>query len=133
MEDMMVEIRGKEYRVREMTLAEKRKIFSPVVDFFKNVIKDVKIKRTPQGGIDFVLPDEGIQISDIKIEEILYSFLDFMPDMLSMSIPDFKEWDTLSESETREPLEKAMQINDFGGFVINFISFMTAPIRLVRR
>lgn len=127
-----IELQGNKYEVKEMTLAQKAKLVQPIVSFIKDAVKDITIKKTVNGGIDFVLPEGGIKISDLKVEDILFALIDFMPNILSASVPDFKDWDSLSETETREPLIKVMEVNDFGGFVVNFISFVATPFRSLK-
>ena len=66
----------------------------------------------------------------IKSPSVRGAFFSMTGEILALSVPDFEDWDNLSESETREPLAEVMEINDFAGFVVNFISLAGKAIRL---
>lgn len=109
-----VSIRGTEYRLREMSLAEKIRVLGPLAE---GVAKNMS-----QDGDGFA--------SDVQFFVGASSAL---PEVLALSVPDFRDWDSLGESETREAIREAVAINDFFGFMRNFTESlgraMTSPGR----
>ena len=105
--DVKVKILGKEYQVKELSLAQKIKVF---------------------GSISFNFIDE-ISLAELNFDKIILNTLNILPELLVLSIPDFKDWDNLPESQSREALGKVMEVNDFKGFVVNFISSAAKIIR----
>ena len=127
-----VQIRGQEYSIRELSLAQKIKVLGHVSELINDVVKNIFIKKDGNGGIKIEIPD-NLSAADLNIERILMNSINALPEILALSVPDFKDWDNLSESDTREPLLLAMKINDFAGFAANFISLAGNAIRLQRR
>lgn len=113
-----VTIRGKEYKVREMSLAEKIKTLGPVAE---SIAKNV----------DFKAANEGMDEFEANIKMFL-CIGEVLPEILSMCVPDFKDWDDLSESETREPLRTVIEVNDFVGFIRNFTDILGRAMSLQR-
>ena len=126
--DVKVKISGKEYQVRELSLAQKIKIVGGISEFIRDIAKNAFFKKSNDGSISFNLIDE-ISLADLNIDKIILNALDILPELLVLSIPDFKDWDKLPESQTREALGKVMEVNDFKGFVVNFISSAAKIIR----
>lgn len=116
--DMKVTILGKEYRLRELSLAEKIRILGPIAEI---ILKSVAIKRPAGGGFELDIP-EKFSLSELNVDQMLMTSADALPEILKLSVPDFTDWDNLPESEGREPLLKVMEANDFMGFLLNFIS-----------
>ena len=127
-----VSIRGKEYPLREMSLAEKIRVIGPVAERINEALSAVSVKRREDGGIGFETP-ENLSLHDLKVDQIIMGSLAALPEILTLSVPGFKDWDELSESETREPLQEVITVNDFAGFVSNFISLGARVIRLQAR
>ncbi len=130
--NVTIAIQGKEYKVRELSLAQKIKVITPIADFIKELASNVLLKKDGKGGIKFDIPEE-ISVAELNIDKILMGSISILPEILKLSIPQFKDWDNLSESETREPLVKALEINDFTGFIANFISLAGRTIRLPKQ
>ena len=126
--DSSVTIQGKEYKVRELSLAQKIK----VVGFLGNLVKDLTrnafFRKDENGNIHFDWNDE-VSLAELNVDKIILSSLETLPELLKLSIPDFTDWDNLPESQTREILPVVMTVNDVKGFVINFFSLATAIIR----
>ena len=130
--EKFVTIRGKDYKLREMSLAEKIRVAGPIAEKLNEAIKAIGLKKTGKGGISLDIP-ERFSLGDLNIDHVLMGSIEALPEILRLSIPDFTEWDGLSESETREPLIAVMEINDFWGFVLNFISLAGRLIRSLKR
>jgi hypothetical protein len=131
-EKRTVTIRGQKYTLRELSLAQKIRVVGPVAEFINEIVRNVFIRKDSSGGIKIDIPDT-LSIADLKVDRVLMSSVEALPEILALSVPDFKEWDNLSETETRQPLAAVMEINDFAGFVVNFISLAGKAIRLPRR
>ena len=119
-------IRGEEHPLREMTLREKIRVVGPLGDLVNEALRAVGLKRS-DGGVRLEVP-EGMTLGDLGIGRLLMMSMDALPEILRLSVPSFDAWDELSESETREVLREAMELNDFGGFVRNFISLGTRAL-----
>ena len=128
-EKRTVKIRGQDYALREMSLAEKIRVVGPIGEFINEMVSHVFIRKDGSGGIKVEIPDT-LSVAELKVDKALMTSANALPEILALSVPDFKDWDNLSESETREPLATVMEINDFAGFVINFISLAGKAIRL---
>ena len=126
--DVKIEIHGKEYKVKELSLAQKIKIIGGIAEFIKDIAKNAFFKKADNGSISFNFIDE-ISLAELNIDKIILNTLNVLPELLALSIPDFKDWDNLPESESRQALIKVLEINDFKGFVINFISSAMKVIR----
>ena len=127
-----VYIKNKEYKLHELSLAQKIKVIEPVADFIKELAHNVFLKKDSKGGIKVDIPEE-ISLAELNIDKILMGSINILPEILKLSVPQFKDWDSLSETETREPLAKALEINDFTGFITNFISLAGRAIRLPKQ
>ncbi len=124
----IVSILGKEYVVRELTLAQKNKLLGHVGEFFKSLAGNVFFRKDNNGGIRFDWADE-VSLSELNVDKIILSSIDATSELLVLAIPDFKDWDNLPESASREALVKAAEIQDFKGYFLNFILVGTAIIR----
>ena len=127
-EKVVASIQGKEYQLRELSLSEKIKLFGSIGDFIKDIAKNAFFKKNDDGGISFSLIDE-ISLAELNIDKIILSAVNVLPELLTLAVPDFKDWDNLPESETRPVLFKVVEIQDFKGFFSNFISLATTVIR----
>ena len=126
--EVKVSIFGKEYEVQELSLAQKIKVLGGISEFIKNIAKNAFFKKADNGNITFNFIDE-ISLAELNIDKIIISTLEILPELLALSIPDFKDWDNLPESQSREALIKVLEVNDFKGFIANFISLATKIIR----
>jgi len=126
--NVTTKIFGAKYKVKELSLAQKIKIFGGVSEFIRDIAKNAFFKKDDKGNIFFNFIDE-VSLADLNVDKIILNALDILPELLALSIPDFKDWDNLPESETREALGKVLEVNDFKGFVANFISSATKIIR----
>ena len=115
--ERFVSIRGADYRLREMTLAEKIRVLGPMAE---SVAKNVDFKKA----------GEGDMASEVQL---FVSIGAALPEVLALSVPDFKDWEELGESETREAVRAVFEVNDFFGFTRNFTEClgraMTSPER----
>lgn len=120
---MNVTILGKEYLVRELSLAQKNKIMhdSGVDEILRNAFKHVFVKKNGKGSLSFDCDDE-IGLDSINADSLILSSIDALPELLALAIPDFKDWDNLPESESREALKAAVEVQDFKGYFANFFS-----------
>ena len=124
-----VTIQGKEYKLREMSLAEKIKILGVVGDFIKDITKHAFFKKVEGSSTPKFFYDDEIGFDTLNIDKIILYSVQALPEILKLSVPDFTDWDNLPESQSREILKSVLQINDFKGFIANFISLATALIR----
>ena len=122
-----VNIEGRDYNIRELSLAEKNKLIGGIGDFIKDIARNAFFKKNDDGGLSFNFIDE-ISLAELNIDKIILSAVDILPELLKLSVPDFKEWDNLPESETRAVLLKAVNVQDFKGYIANFFSLATAII-----
>ena len=127
-EYITVNIEGNDYNIRELSLAEKIKLIGGLEDFIKNIARNAFFRKNDDGGITFNLIDE-ISLADLNIDKIILDAVNILPELLKLSVPDFNEWDNLPESETRVVLLKAVEAQDFKGFIANFFSVGTTIIR----
>ena len=123
-----INIEGKDYNVRELSLAEKNKLLGGIGEFIRNIARNAFFKKNDDGGISFNFIDE-ISLADLNIDKIILSTLDILPALLKMAIPDFTEWENLPESESRSVLQKVVEVQDFKGYITNFFSLATVIIR----
>lgn len=123
-----VNIEGKDYNIRELSLAQKNKILGNIGELIKNIAQNAFFKKSDDGTISFNFVDE-ISLAELNIDKIILSAIDILPELLKLSIPDFTDWDNLPESESRSLVRKVLEINDFKGYIINFFSLATALIR----
>lgn len=127
-EKVCVNIQGKEYQLRELSLSEKIKLLGGIGDFIKDITKNAFFKKNDKGAISFNLIDE-ISLADLNVDKIILSAVNILPELLKLAVPDFTDWDNLPESESRAVLLKVVEIQDFKGFIVNFISLATTAIR----
>lgn len=129
-EKRTVTIRGQEYPLREMSLSEKIDVLGPIAEALNEAVKVIGLKRADAGsGFGIDVP-EKFSLADLQIETVLMRSALTLKGILEKSIPDFTDWDNLPESETREPLKAAVEVNDFLGFLLNFIHLGASAIRL---
>lgn len=126
--NVVVKILGKEYPVKELTLAQKNKLLSVVEEFIRDIAANAFFRKDNDGGIHFNFADE-VSLAELNIDRIILSSIDATPELLRLSIPDFKDWDNLPESASREALLTSIQTQDFKGYIGNFISAATNLIR----
>lgn len=126
--NVVVKILGKEYPVKELTLAQKNKLLSVVEEFIRDIAANAFFRKDNDGGIHFNFADE-VSLAELNIDRIILSSIDATPELLRLSIPDFKDWDNLPESASREALQISIQTQDFKGYIGNFISAATNLIR----
>ena len=127
-DEVKVKILGKEYKVHELSLAQKIKIVGSIGDFIKDIAKNAFFKKKDDGSIVFNFIDE-VSFADLNIDKIIISSIEALPELLKLSIPDFKDWDNLPESQSREAIIKVLEVNDFKGFITNFFSLGKLIIR----
>lgn len=127
-EKVVASIQGNEYTLRELSLAEKINLIGGLGDFIKDIAKNAFFKKSDDGGITFNFIDE-ISLAELNIDKIILGAVNILPELLKLSVPDFNDWDNLPESEARAVLLKAIELQDFKGFIISFFSLGTAIIR----
>lgn len=123
-----VNIEGKDYNIRELSLAQKNKILGNIGELIRNIAQNAFFKKSDDGTISFNFVDE-ISLAELNIDKIILSAIDILPELLKLSIPDFTDWDNLPESESRSLVRKVLEINDFKGYIANFFSLAIALIR----
>ena len=128
-EKRTVMVRGQEYPLREMSLSEKIKVLGPIAEALNDAVKVIGLKRSEGGGGFGIDVPEKFSLADLQIETVLMRSALTLQPILEKSIPDFTDWDSLPESETREPLKAAVEVNDFLGFLLNFIHLGAKAIR----
>ena len=132
-EKRTVTIRGQEYTIREMSLSEKIDVLGPIAEALNEAVKVIGLKRSEGGGGFGIDVPERFSLSDLQIEAVVIRSAKTLKAILEKSIPDFADWDNLPESQTREPLKAAVEINDFLGFLLNFINLGASAIRSLTR
>ena len=132
-EKRTVTIRGEEYTIREMSLSEKIDVLGPIAEALNEAVKVIGLKRSEGGGGFGLDVPERFSLSDLQIEAVVIRSAKTLKAILEKSIPDFKDWDNLPESQTREPLKVAVEVNDFLGFLLNFIHLGASAIRSLTR
>ena len=125
---IVVNILGKEYAVKELTLAQKNKLLGVVGGFLKDIAANAFFRKDDSGGLHFNFADE-VSLAELNIDRIILCSIDATPELLRLSIPDFKDWDNLPESASRDALLKSLEVQDFKGHLSNFISAGAAIIR----
>ena len=126
--NVIVNILGKEYTVKELTLAQKNKLLGTVGGFIRDIAGNAFFRKDDTGGLHFNFADE-VSLAELNIDRIILTSIDATPELLRLSIPDFKDWDNLPESASREALLVSIQTQDFKGYIANFISAATNLIR----
>lgn len=132
-EKRTVTIRGQEYPLREMSLSEKIDVLGPIAEALSEAVKVIGLKRSEGGGGFGIDVPERFSLSDLQIEAVVIRSAKTLKAILEKSIPDFTDWDNLPESQTREPLKAAVEVNDFLGFLLNFIHLGASAIRSLTR
>lgn len=123
-----VNIEGKDYNLRELSLSEKNKLIGGLGEFIKDLAKNAFFKKSDDGGISFNFIDE-ISLAELNIDKIILGAIDILPELLKLAVPDFTDWDNLPESESRAVILKAVEVQDFKGFIANFFSLGMAIFR----
>ena len=126
--NVVVSILGKEYAVKELSLAQKNKLLGVVGEFIRDIAGNAFFRKDDTGGLHFNFADE-VSLAELNIDKIILTSIDATPELLRLSIPDFKDWDNLPESASREALLVSIQTQDFKGYIGNFISAATNLIR----
>lgn len=132
-EKRTVTIRGQEYLLREMSLSEKIDVLGPIAEALSEAVKVIGLKRSEGGGGFGIDVPERFSLSDLQIEAVVIRSAKTLKAILEKSIPDFTDWGNLPESQTREPLKAAVEVNDFLGFLLNFIHLGASAIRSLTR
>lgn len=132
-EKRTVTIRGQEHLLREMSLSEKIDVLGPIAEALSEAVKVIGLKRSEGGGGFGIDVPERFSLSDLQIEAVVIRSAKTLKAILEKSIPDFTDWDNLPESQTREPLKAAVEVNDFLGFLLNFIHLGASAIRSLTR
>ena len=127
-EAVTVSILGKEYHVRELSLAQKNKLLGTISEFLRNIAAHSFFRKDDNKGLHFDYDDE-VSLADLNLDRIILSSIDVLPELLRLAIPDFKDWDNLPESAAREAVVEAVKVQDFTGYVTNFFSIGKAIIR----
>ena len=128
-EKRTVMIRRQEYPLREMSLSEKIEMLGPIAEALNEAVKVIGLKRSEGGGGFGIDVPEKFSLADLQIETVLMRSARTLKAILEKSIPHFTDWDNLPESQTREPLKAAVEVNDFLGFLLNFIHLGARAIR----
>ena len=126
---MNVTILGNEYPVRELSLAQKNKLLGSIGELIQSIAKHAFFKKDGNGGFSFNFDDE-VGLDALNIDSLILSSINILPELLALAVPDFKEWDNLPESESREALKVAVEVQDLKGYFANFFSLFMSIIRL---
>ena len=110
-EKRTVTIRGQEYTIREMSLSEKIDVLGPIAEALNEAVKVIGLKRSEGGGGFGIDVPERFSLSDLQIEAVVIRSAKTLKAILEKSIPDFADWDNLPESQTREPLKAAVEVD----------------------
>ena len=125
---MNVTILGKDYPVRELSLAQKNKLLGGIGNIIQSIAKHAFFKKNNDGGISFSFDDE-VGLDTLNIDSLIISSVNALPDLLALAVPDFKNWDNLPESESREALKVALDVQDLKGYFANFFSLFNSLFR----
>lgn len=126
--NVVVKILGKEYAVRELSLAQKNKLLGTVGGFIRDIAANAFFRKDDTGGLHFNFADE-VSLAELNIDKIILGAVNILPELLKLAVPDFNDWDNLPESESRALLLKVIELQDFKGYITNFFSLGTAIIR----
>ena len=127
-EDVKVSILGKDYAVRELSLAEKNKLFRSIGGLIRSIAGSAFFRKKDGGGIAFDWVDE-VSLAELNFDKIILESVDALPELLRMAVPDFNDWDNIPESVSRQAVLKAVELQDFKGYVANFFSLAASLIR----
>ena len=125
---MNVTILGKDYTVRELSLAQKNKLLGGIGEIIRSIAKHAFFKKNNDGGISFSFDDE-VALDTLNIDSLIISSVHALPELLALAVPDFTDWDNLPESESREALKVAVQVQDLKGYFANFFSLFNSLFR----
>ena len=106
---------------------QKNKLLHSIGDLIKSIMGNVFFKKK-DSGIAFDGNDE-VSLAELNIDKIIMESVDALPELLCMAVPDFKDWDSLPESASREAIIKAVEVQDFKGYIANFFSLGAGLIR----
>ena len=126
-----VSILGNEYKVRELSLAQKNKLLGTADELIHKLAENAFFKKNEVGDIAFSLIDE-VSLADLNFDKIILSSIEATPELLRLAIPDFSDWDNLPESASREALLKAIEVQDFMGYISNFFSLGANLFRSIK-
>ena len=126
---MNVTILGKDYPVRELSLAHKNKLLGSIGELIQSIAKHAFFKKDGNGGFSFNFDDE-VGLDALNIDSLILSSINALPELLALAIPDFNDWDNLPESQSREALKVAVDVQDLKGYFANFFSLFANIIRL---
>lgn len=126
-----VSILGNEYKVKELSLAQKNKLLGAAGELIHKLANNAFFKKNNVGNIDFSFIDE-VSLADLNFDKIILSSIEATPELLRLAIPDFTDWDNLPESASREALLKAVEVQDFLGYISNFFSVGANLIRSLK-
>ena len=126
-EKVNVSILGKDYEVKELTFAQKNKLLKNLEGFISSLASHAFFRKNNNGNLAFSFIDE-VSLAELNIDKIFLSSIDAMSELLKLSIPDFSDWDNLPESASRAALIKAVEVQDFKGYIANFFSLGAAVI-----
>ena len=118
---MNVTILGKDYPVRELSLAQKNKLLGSIGELIQSIAKHAFFKKDGNGGFSFSFDDE-VGLDELNIDSLILSSINALPELLALAVPDFNDWDNLPESESREALKIAIDVQDLKGYFANFFS-----------
>ena len=125
---MNVTILGKEYPVRELSLAQKNKLLGGIGEIIRSIAKPAFFKKDGNGGFSFGF-DDDVGLDSLNVDSLILSSINALPELLALAIPDFTDWDNLPESESREALKIAVQVQDLKGYFSNFFSLFMSITR----
>ena len=126
-----VSILGNEYKVRELSLAQKNKLLGSAGELIHKLANNSFFKKNEVGEITFSFVDE-ISLADLNFDKIILSSIEATPELLRLAIPDFTDWDNLPESASREALLKTIEVQDFMGYISNFFSLGANLFRSIK-
>jgi hypothetical protein len=123
--DVTVSIQGKEYKVKELSLAQKNRLLGSAGEVLRSIANNAFFRKNEAGGLSFSFIDE-VSLAELNFDKIILTSIEATSELLRMAIPDFKDWDNLPESASREALRKAVEVQDFKGYIANFFSLAKA-------
>ena len=123
---MNVTILGKEYLVRELSLAQKNKLLGGIGEIIRSISKHAFFKKDGIGKGNFFSFDDEVGLDELNIDSLILSSIDALPELLALAIPDFTDWDNLPESQSRSVLLEVVKLQDLGGYIGNFLPLVMA-------
>lgn len=85
-------------------------------------------KKNNNSGISLDCDDE-VALDALNVDALIMSSVNSLPELLALAVPDFHDWDNLPESESREALNIAVQVQDLKGYFLSFFSVFKAVFR----